>query len=142
MGAGFQFAFEIVREVLDRVAICGALPNEDGVQEGKLKYDDLVDWITQLKELFDLRTTQDRFGRLQYTCRRSSPGTEGASVCHATITSNGMVLGRGSAALQADAKQRAAQVTVLDFRRRGITREMRPAYAKFCERTPSFPHPE
>ena len=143
LGAGFQFCFEIVRDVLDGVEICGGLPNADGVQLGKLRYDDLVDWITQLKELFDLREMQDQFGKVKYQCERvRNPDNPTESRCYTDVFASGgtagtmrgrLKMGHGTAALQADSKQQAAKHAVLYMRKQGYTRPMRPAYAKFCK---------
>ena len=134
LGAGFQFSFELIREVLDTVSICGGLPNSDGVQTGKLQYDELVDWITQLKELFDLRETQNKLGKIKYVCRRSSPNSNGMTVCTATValSSAAFCFASATAALQADAKQKAAKEAVLQLRCKGITRPLPKAYAKYC----------
>ena len=142
LGGGFQFCFEIVREVLDKVPICGGLPDADGVQKGKLKYDDLVDWITQLKELFDVHDIQEQFGKVKYDCVRDKHDERSTeSRCYTTVYATGgvgrmpgrMNMGSGVAALKADSKQRAARAAVLGLRKQGFTREMRPAFAKFCE---------
>ena len=127
--------------MLDKVPICGGLPNADGVQESKLSYDELVDWITQLKELFDLREMQEQFGKVKYECERvRNPEKPTESRCYTNVYATGgngrmqmrLRLGGGTAALQADSKQNAAREAVLYMRGKGYTRTMRPAYAKFC----------
>lgn len=142
-GAGFQFCFEIVRKILSNVNICGGVPDEDGVQRGKLKYDQLVDWITQLKELFDLKEMQEQFGKVKYSCERiRNDNNLTESKCYTTVSAvhqgrygmrGPLEMGKGVAALQADSKQNAAREAVMYMRRKGYTREMRPAYAKFCQ---------
>lgn len=139
LGGGFQFCYEIVSAVLDKVPICGSLPDEHGVQHGKLKYEELVDAITRLKELFDKHKD---LGKVKYECRRPSREHDGGDTrCHVEVYANGgsgnmrgsLLLGRGVAALQADAKQIAAKAALKKLRSQGFHREMRPAYAKFCE---------
>lgn len=143
MGKGFQISFEIVQSLLDKLPICGGLPDDKGVQHGLLNYDELVDSITQVKEVFDVRFTAERLGRPVYKCSRIpiNPTSSTDTICEAILTighkgrsSQRSLCFIGRAALQANAKQAAASHAMEWCKRNGYSRPLAGAYARFCHR--------
>lgn len=128
LGGGYRICFNIIRHILNRYPICGVLPDENGIQVGKLNYDLLVDFKTQLKELFDLKEINERFGKLKYISKRNDLISE--TTIYTSITNT--LLGQGTAALQAESQQEASKRALKYMRKMGYTREMNLYYKKFC----------
>ncbi len=127
VGAGYRICFNIIRKILNKYPICGVLPNEEGIQEGKLDYDLLVDFKTQLKEIFDQRDINEKYGRLKYSSIR------GDTHSHTTITTTqGIQLGTGTACLKPDSEQNASKNAMLFLKKYGVHRKMNDSYKKFC----------
>jgi len=127
VGAGYRICFNIIRKILNKYPICGVLPNEEGIQEGKLDYDLLVDFKTQLKEIFDQREINEKYGRLKYSSIRDETHS------HTTImTTQGIQLGTGTACLKPDSEQNAAKNAMGFLKKYGIHRKMNDSYKKFC----------
>jgi dsRNA-specific ribonuclease len=137
-GGGYKICYNIIQNVLDSYPICGGLPNEHGVQDGKLKYEELVDPKTRLKELFDKH--RDTIGKVKYASTREE------QLCHTEVyadfskmTTRSMMpgmskltLGHGTAALQADSQQAAAKEALIFLKNRGFSRLPPAHYAMFC----------
>ena len=163
-GGGYKICYNIIQNVLDKYPICGGLPNKDGVQIGKLKYKELVDPKTRLKELFDLK--RNELGKVKYQSVRNEQlcNTEVYAdrkqiwsdeikkwVSQSTISpsynlrnlirnhgnmpipSEKIVLGHGTAALQADSQQAAALQALILLNRAGFSRPPPAHYAMFCD---------
>jgi hypothetical protein len=127
VGAGYRICFNIIRNVLNKYPICGILPNDDGVQAGKLDFNLLVDYKTQLKEIFDQRENNEKYGRLKYSFIRDE--LHG----HTTITTTtGIKLGTGKASLKPDSEQNAAKNALAFLKKYGVNRKMNDSYKKFC----------
>ena len=83
---------------------------------------------TQLKELFDLKEINERFGKLKYISKRNDLISE--TTIYTSITNT--LLGQGTAALQAESQQEASKRALKYMRKMGYTREMNLYYKKFC----------
>ena len=135
-GGGYRVCYAIIQNILDSYRICGGLPAKMGIQVGKLKYKELVDPKTRLKELFDLKEHREQLGKLKYISNRDG------QLCHTTVYArggqhrrtqgDGWSLGQGTAALQADSQQAAAKVALTVLKTRGYSRALPAYYAKFC----------
>jgi len=134
-GGGFRICYNILKSVLDTFPICGGLPDEFGVQTKPLKYTELVDPKTRLKELFDKH--RDALGKVKYTSERDG------QLCHSEVYADMSQvqgarrsrwnMGRGTAALQADSRQAASEQALAFLKQRGYTRAIPDYYARFCE---------
>jgi hypothetical protein len=134
-GGGFRICYNILKSVLDTFPICGGLPNKEGVQTKPLKYADLVDPKTRLKELFDKH--RDTLGKVKYSSDRDG------QLCHSEVYADMSQvqgarrsrwnMGRGTAALQADSRQAASEQALAFLKQRGYTRAIPDYYARFCE---------
>jgi hypothetical protein len=149
-GGGYRICYNIIQNILDTYPICGGLPDQNGIQQGRLVYSDLVDAKTRLKELFDFHRVD--LGKVKYISERDG------TLCHTHIISerytkkdrttgqhiqygiklNSMAAlsqpyGSGTAALQADSHQAAAANALVYFKRKGYTRDPPAHYAMFCD---------
>jgi len=132
VGGGFRICHIIIRKILDKYPICGGLPNENGVQEGKLIYEELVDPKTRLKELFDLK--RDQLGKVKYSSQRDGQLCHTEVYADAThIRGNRVLIGKGTAALQADSQQAAAKKALALLKKQGFVRPPPAHYAMFCK---------
>lgn len=117
-GAGYAIAYNIVANILDG-------------KEISLRYEDLFDANTRLKELFDLLVKQGRAKKYEYAIRRDEGGVFADAIW---IHPDGRreVIGTGRAYIQKDAEQRASEMALTNLRARGIFKEVPEQYRKFC----------
>ncbi len=99
MGAGYAICYNIIASLFDDLPI-------------SLKYEDLYDAKTRLKEVFDA-FKDSGIGKLQYSSERIDRHTY-VTVSRVYVNQNSgrkvkTILGKGSAALKADAEQKAAK---------------------------------
>jgi dsRNA-specific ribonuclease len=91
-----------------------------------LKYEDLYDSKTRLKELFDYEKT--KLGQIKYTSTRNpDTGIFEASAIDKK-GSNEVILGTGSAAKKADAEQKAAEKALVFLKKQNIYKEIPIGY--------------
>lgn len=110
-GAGYSACYSIIETLMDTRQI-------------SLKYEDLFDSKTRLKEIFD--HFGDRLGKMEYETIKTE------RIHHVKIIVDGRVLGEGSAALKADAQQRASAQTIAKLKRMGFSKPLSDSYALFC----------
>jgi dsRNA-specific ribonuclease len=122
LGIGYIFAYRIISKLLDTINI-------------SLKYEDLVDPKTRLKELFDYYKLRG-IGKLEYV---KLPAQEDAddkifNVVAKHVYPNGQsrILGKGSGYTIAEAEQQASEIALEQLRKEGITRPIPAEYIKFC----------
>lgn len=128
VGAGYRICFNIIKDILDKYPICGSLPNPmNGIQSGKLKYDLLVDFKTQLKEIFDKKDVNENYGKLKWRTIRDE------LYSHTEIyTTLNIKLGTGTGSLKPDSEQKASKDALNFIKQYGIYRQMNDSYKKFC----------
>ena len=80
IGGGIRVCYNIVEYILNKIPICGRLPDSNGRQYGRLSYKLLVDSKTQLKELLDKYRLE--IGKLEYKSFRVE------QICHTTAYLN------------------------------------------------------
>jgi dsRNA-specific ribonuclease len=105
-----QFLHNIIAKLLDTKDI-------------SLRYEDLVDAKTRLKELFD--AFGDDIGKLKYTSDKVD------RIHYVKVWRNDVLLSEGSAPLKADAQQKAAEKAIKKLNRQGFTK-LSENYEKFC----------
>ncbi len=116
-GAGYSVCYNIIHALMERRDI-------------SLKYEDLFDAKTRLKEMFDY--FGDNLGKLVYT-------TEKVERTHHVkihiIRPNGEqhLLGEGNGALKANAEQKAANDALVILKNNGYTKPMSEGYKMFCD---------
>ena len=115
-GIGQAVVYDIMANVFDEIPI-------------SLKYEDLYDAKTRLKEIFDFH--KDTIGKLKYTnTRDADTGLFRAEAIR--IASNGdQMIGYGLATKLKDAEQKAADVGLINMVRCGFTKPIPPEYALF-----------
>jgi dsRNA-specific ribonuclease len=95
-----------------------------------LKYEDLYDAKTRLKELYDFH--KGSLGQLKYTSvRDESTGIFVTTITDAKFGVRDGVIGKGSATKQKDAEQRAADVALITMKKKGFVKAVPPEYEMF-----------
>ena len=116
-GVGYAVVFDILETIFDNLHI-------------SLKYEDLYDAKTRLKELFDY--SGDKLGTIKYEDDRNLDEKFTTSVVYQITPMNNRVkIGEGIASLKADAQQRAAQKAILFLKNQGYTKPVPEVYALF-----------
>jgi len=117
-GVGYSAVYAILKSIFDEMDI-------------SLKFEDLYDAKTRLKEVFDKH--KDRIGTLLY---EEDPRVEGdqltTSRCYRVFQCKRIVLGTGTASLKPDAQQRAAAVAIEVVAKLGYRKEAPPEYKLFA----------
>lgn len=114
-GVGYAVAFDILETIFNELHI-------------SLKYEDLYDAKTRLKELFDF--SGDRLGTIKYEDERSMEKKNTTScVYQITPQGNKMKIGEGVASLKADAQQRAAQKAIFFLKQQGYHKPVPEIYS-------------
>lgn len=135
-GVGNAIVYDILKNIFDDMDI-------------SLKYEDLYDAKTRLKEVFDLYG-EAKLGILEYKDDKNEKLTESIvyqviggipmKVCQNCAKDMGVKkkggsyveLGRGYAALKADAQQKAAAQAIESMRSRGFAKPIPKIYETFC----------
>ena len=114
-GAGYSICYNIIDNILNTHDI-------------SLKYEDLFDSKTRLKEIFD--HFGENLGQLKYDTVKVE------RIHHVKVVLNDRgscrTLGEGSAPLKADAQQRAATQAIETLRKIGFSKQLSDSYALFC----------
>jgi dsRNA-specific ribonuclease len=122
---GYSVVYDILNSVFSDIPI-------------SLRYEDLVDNITKLKELFDSQETRKAYGKFKYfdgeMPNSSLKWVEAWTIDHKgnKITKLGEDRDRGVGALLATAKQQAAGLALVFLRKRGYVKIPPRIYQSFC----------
>ena len=120
-GVGYAIVYDILSNVFDSIKI-------------SLKYEDLYDSKTRLKELFDFYNKGDsNIGTLQYEETKDFESRLTTSLVYQKINPyERILLGQGVASLKADAQQRAAAAAINKMNSRGYIKEVPKIYITLC----------
>lgn len=113
VGFGYAIVYDILASIFDEMDI-------------SLKYEDLYDAKTRLKELFDTNAT---LGTLIYEELKSETFT--VSTIFLKNTEGKFKIGEGKASLKADAQQKAATNSLYLLAKKGISKPIPKIYQKF-----------
>lgn len=132
VGVGYAIVYDILATIFDEMDI-------------SLRYEDLYDSKTRLKELFDLH--EDRLGPLVYKEKKHEMITvssvyrvedgkfqerpDGSLNKKRIVGGKYIKIGEGSAALKSDAQQHAAAVGLLTLNKQGWKKPVPPIYMRF-----------
>jgi len=118
---GYAIVYEILHTVFETVNI-------------SLKYEDLYDAKTRLKELFDLYNKGDsNIGTLQYEETKDLETRLTTSLVYQKISpTHRVLLGQGVASLKADAQQRAASAGIYKMNSKGYVKQVPYIYISLC----------
>ena len=114
VGVGYAIVYDILATIFDEMDI-------------SLRYEDLYDAKTRLKELFDVH--QDKLGSLVYKEDRMDHIT--ISTVYRVKGRNYIKIGKGSAALKSDTQQNAAAAGLETLNKQGWVKPVPPIYKKF-----------
>lgn len=116
-GVGYAVVFDILETVFNDLNI-------------SLKYEDLYDAKTRLKEMFDF--FGDKLGSIQYEDERNIETKLTVSkVFQNTPQKNRIKIGEGIASLKADAQQKAAQKAIVFLRNQGFYKPVPEIYKTY-----------
>jgi dsRNA-specific ribonuclease len=116
-GVGYAVAFDILECIFNNLNI-------------SLKYEDLYDAKTRLKELFDFYG--DKLGSIKYEDDRNIEDKVTVSCVYQTTPQNNRIkIGEGVASLKADAQQKAANRAIGFLKSRGFHKPVPEIYALF-----------
>ena len=133
-GSGYKYVYQFLKNVFDDINI-------------SLKYEDLYDGKTRLKELFDMY--KDKIGTLYYEEKKEDLIT--FSYCYRIEGYKGnidentildinkihncrkILIGKGSAALKADAQQSAANDALKNLEKQGFSKKSPDIYLKLSD---------
>jgi dsRNA-specific ribonuclease len=115
-GVGQAVVYDILSSVFDEIPI-------------SLKYEDLYDAKTRLKEIFDYH--KDTIGKLKYTNSRDAESGLFTANAWRAVNGKEIKIGYGSATKLKDAEQRAAENGLATMVRNGFTKPIPPEYALF-----------
>ena len=118
---GYAIVYEILHSVFETINI-------------SLKYEDLYDAKTRLKELFDLYNKGDsNIGTLQYEETKDLETRLTTSLVYQKISpTHRVLLGQGVASLKADAQQRAASSGIYKMNSKGYMKQVPYIYISLC----------
>jgi dsRNA-specific ribonuclease len=111
-GCGYNICYNMIANMLNTVPI-------------SLKYEDLFDSKTRLKEIFD-HFGDKLGGKLEYKTIKED------RIHNVEAVIGKKVLGRGSAPLKADAEQRASAEAIITLKKMGFVKQLSDSYAIFC----------
>ena len=116
-GVGYAIVYEILKSVFDRLDI-------------SLKYENLYDAKTRLKELFDFynKGGETNFGSLAYEETKDMELKLTTSIVYRKINDKKIKIGEGVASLKADAQQRAAQCAIYKLNNQGLSKPIPSIY--------------
>jgi dsRNA-specific ribonuclease len=136
-GVGYAIAYDIIETLLNE-------PSRSMLFS--LVYTDLYDPKTRLKETFDYFQIHEpvKITKIKYTCKTLEQNTSNRKVecvvntppMFKTITS--YVLGRGSAAIKANAEQNAAAAALDLLASHGYVKPISPYYTTLCQTYPAL----
>ena len=120
-GAGFKICANIIKSIYD-----------EHIQPISLKYEDLFDAKTRLKETFDYPPFKEVISGLKYSCEknieeRMNYVTITMKTIHGTQT-----IGKGTGPLKPTAEQNAARDALYKLAQRGFKRPVPDAFQEFC----------
>jgi dsRNA-specific ribonuclease len=115
-GVGYAIVYDILSNIFDDIPI-------------SLRYEDLYDAKTRLKEIFD---KNKQFGKLEYMNSKVDRITT-TQLFMISQTGQRNQIGLGSAAKQADAEEKAASEGIKYMKRLGIESVIPKEYLTFCE---------
>jgi dsRNA-specific ribonuclease len=117
VGVGYAVVNDILTQIFNEIPI-------------SLKYEDLYDAKTRLKELFDFFA--DKLGTLKYIDTKAVEEKLTTSIVYQITPENKQIkLGEGVASLKADAQQRAASYALSVLKDKGFTKPIPEIYNSF-----------
>lgn len=112
-GIGYGFCYEIIASLLSQIDI-------------SLKYSELFDAKTRIKELFDF-FGEEKIGKLRYDSNKGEDRMH-----HVSVLQNNRVLASASSPLKIDAQQKASEKALRILKFKGFHKPLVGSYAKFC----------
>ena len=120
-GVGYAVVYKLLENIFNNIHI-------------SLKYEDLYDAKTRLKELFDLYNKgESNIGVLVYEEIKDLDARLTTSLVYQKLSdSRKIILGQGCASLKADAQQRAAAFGIIKMNNMGYVKQVPHIYIDLC----------
>lgn len=116
-GSGYGICYELLKHIMDRRPI-------------SLKYEDLYDPITRLKETFDIFRTSSLWGQVRYENTKSESMQYVTVFQYDPVSGRKVALGSASAPTLDEAKQKAAMIAIERLAAHGFRRPVPEYYTK------------
>ena len=120
MGRGHAIIYNIIKSVYDE-----HIPIS-------LKYEDLFDAKTRLKETFDYPQYKERLSSLKYECIKDMEESMNTVTIRAQTPRGYIIIGKGTGPLKPTAEQNAANQALYNLSRMGFKKPMPEAFKEFC----------
>jgi dsRNA-specific ribonuclease len=117
IGVGYAIVYSILSSIFNEMDI-------------SLKYENLYDAKTRLKELFDMYET--KLGVLVYKENKNENSSMIISTVYRIEGGNNIKLGEGKASLKADAQQNAASYALKTLNSQGYIKQIPRLYSRMC----------
>lgn len=114
IGSGYAICYNIIKHIYDDIPI-------------SLKYEDLFDAKTRLKELFDSEKIKSSLGPLIYDNVKITDNLN-----ETTVKAGSQILGKGTASLKTNAEQIASENALNHLATKGIFKPVPEEYKTFC----------
>lgn len=115
-GAGYSICYTMIEKLMDTRNI-------------SLKYEDLFDSKTRLKEMFDF--FGEKIGKMSYQTEKIDRIHYVKIFLH--HSNNLLLIGEGSGALKANAEQKASSEAIISLNKMGFIKPLSDGYKVFCE---------
>lgn len=116
-GVGYAIVYDILAKIFDNINI-------------SLRYEDLFDAKTRIKELFD-HYGKDNIGVLKYEETKNMDTKLTTSMLYQEYNGKKTLLAEGIASLKADAQQKSAQIGLRKMKNSGFTKPVDEIYNEF-----------
>lgn len=118
-GLGYSLCYNIIKNLMDSDDI-------------SLKYEDLFDAKTRLKEIFD--SFKETLGTLEYTSVRDLETKQHTiSVVQKNINGTKIILAQSTSALKIDAEQKGAELAIQVLSEKGFAKKVSEDFDLFCK---------
>lgn len=116
MGVGYAVVYNIVKSIFDEMNI-------------SLRYEDLFDSITRLKELVEFRDFKQSIGAITYQYEHPQDSQGCGQGCVAKVMNKGKVIGTGRGMSQGASQRRAAEEALMYLNRQGYKKQLAEPWA-------------
>lgn len=119
-GVGYTICYNIIKSLFDNIEI-------------SLKYEDLFDAKTRLKQIFDSRAFKEQgIGTIQYESEKIEESKLVSTIVYRIFANKKIPIGQGTSSLKAKSEQIAASVAIDNLKRIGFELPIPEEYSTFC----------
>lgn len=119
VGVGYGLVYDMLSNIFNDIDI-------------SLKYEDIIDAKSRLKEILDVRNFKSELRNLKYTDSRDEELRLAKSVITLEIKGRVTTIGSGTAAIKIDAQQKASEQAIESLKKLGYIKSIPEKYNFFC----------